>query len=248
VENFIALKEIRTDLDLYEEEEDVAAQIDTANFIKLVKDGMSPDLVAQMVIYAIENDIFYILTHHQWHKIFENRLERIKADTLKIKEKFFTSKEVNEIVYEYRIDSLAFSLSYPDYLVKMFTKTHESQVFHATEELRRGVEVYVIDIEPEFRLENATTSIMDLFRYSGNNIQIISEEAITLEGGVIGNEIEFTYNRLGAIKVRARIVLVIKDDKFIWVNTYAIDGYFDDQLKKIGRSLNFSASVAGIIH
>jgi hypothetical protein len=130
----------------------------------------------------------------------------------------------------------------------MFTKTHESQVFHATEELRRGVEVYVIDIEPEFRLENATTSIMDLFRYSGNNIQIISEEAITLEGGVIGNEIEFTYNRLGAIKVRARIVLVIKDDKFIWVNTYAIDGYFDDQLKKIGRSLNFSASVAGIIH
>ncbi|MFX1590983.1 MAG: SDR family NAD(P)-dependent oxidoreductase [Promethearchaeota archaeon] len=248
VENFIVLREIRTDLDLYEEEEDEIKQIDSANFIKLVKDGMSPDLVAQMVIYAIENDIFYILTHHQWQKIFEARLERIKADTLKIKEKFFTSKEVKEKVYEYRTDSLAFSVSYPDYLIKMLPKTHENQVFHATEELRRGVEVYVIDIEPEFRLEDATTSMMDLFRYSGNDIQIISDEEITLEGGLIGREKQFTYNRLGAIKMRYQIVSVTKDNKLIHVITYAFDGYFDVHLKKIGRSLNFSASVAEILH
>jgi len=249
VENFVTLREKRTDLSLYEAEEDGATQIESANFIKLVKGGISPDLVAEMVIHAIENDIFYILTHHQWNKLFDARLERIKADASKIKEKFFVQpKEVKEKTYEYRTDSLAFSVSYPEYMIQMFPESFANQVFHATEEFRRGLQVFVTDIQPNIRLEDTIKLITDLFRESGNNIQIVSDKAITLEGGIIGIETELTYNRFGALKMRFHSISVIKDDKWINVNTYALNGYFDDDLKKIARSLNFSVPIAEILH
>jgi len=249
VENFTVLRENHTDLGLYEAEKDEATQIESANFTKLVKGGINPDLVAEMVIYAIENDIFYILTHHQWNKVFDARLERIKADALKIKEKFFIEpKEVKEKIYEYRTDSLVFSVSYPGYMIQMFPESSANQVFHATEEFRRGLQISVTDIHPNIELEDIKKLFTDSFRESGNDIQIISDKAITLEGGVIGNETELTYNRLGALKMRFHSISVIKDDKWINVNTYALYGYFDDDLKKIARSLNFSVPVAEILH
>ena len=95
---------------------------------------------------------------------------------------------MKEKIYEYRTDSLGFSVSYPEYMIQMFPESSANQVFHATEEFRRGLQISVTDMHPNIELEDTKKLFANSFRESGNDIQIISDKAVTLEGGVIGNE------------------------------------------------------------
>lgn len=245
-ETTIALRENRTDLFQLDEINEVD-QIYLANFLKIIKLGMDPDIVAKMVIHAIENDISYIMTHHEWNKFMQARLERINEDALKTKEAFpEPEREKKENIYEYKSDTLSFSISYPDRLVQLLPIPNTNQVFHATEEFRQDVEVHVSDIEPSMRLEDTSKMLSDILKTIAKEIKIISESSRTLEDGTISNEIEIEF-LTGTAKIKSHHISVIKDDKLIRVSSYAHPYYFSDDLIEVTRSLKLAAPVAEIV-
>jgi hypothetical protein len=209
---------------------------------------MDPDIVAKMVIHAIENDIFYIMTHHEWNKFMQARLERINEDALKTKEAFpEPEREKKENIYEYKSDTLSFSISYPDRLVQLIPVPNTNQVFHATKEFRQDVEVYVSEIEPSMQLEDSTKNISDVLKTIGDEIKIISDKQRALEDGTISREIEIEYLRFGSIKIMSHYVSVIKDNKWIVVSSSAHPYYFSDDLIEVIRSLKLAAPIAEIV-
>ncbi|MFX1500675.1 MAG: SDR family NAD(P)-dependent oxidoreductase [Promethearchaeota archaeon] len=246
-ENTLALRQNRTDLfDL--SKANIEDQIYLRNFSKFIKLGMNPDIVAKMVIHAIENDIFYIMTHHEWNKFLQARLERINQDTLKIKKAFPEQiHEKKEKTYEYNSDTLSFSISYPDRLVQLIPTPNINQVFHASNEFFQDLEIFVSEIEPSLYLEETTKIVSDTLRNIGNEINIISDKQITLQDGIISNETEIDYLRFGVEKIKSHHVSVIRDNKWIRVSSYAHPYYFSDDLIKITQSLKFNIPIAKIL-
>ncbi|MHA2006422.1 MAG: SDR family NAD(P)-dependent oxidoreductase [Promethearchaeota archaeon] len=246
-ENTLALRANRTDLfELSDASE--AAQIDLANFLSLIKLGMDPDIVAKMVIHAIENDIFYVMTHLEWDKYMQARLDRIKEDALKTRDAFPVAvREKKEIKYEYKTDTLSFSISYPDRLTTFLPSPNTSQVFIATEEMRQTIEVHVSEIEASTQLKDTTKIIADNLRSIGNEINIISSKQITLDDGTISCEAVIEYQRFGYTKMKSHHVSVIKDNKWVRISSSAHPYYFNDDLVKVTHSLNFSLPVAEIV-
>ena len=135
LENSFLLSANLTDFYRPSSEEAEANQPFLENFAKLLGLGMDPDIVAEMVIYAIQNDVFYIMTHPQYINLIKARFDRIKNDALKISEKFPAPvRVIKENSYEYNSESLVFSISYPDYLVQINPAPNTSQVFAASKE------------------------------------------------------------------------------------------------------------------
>ncbi|MFW9821422.1 MAG: SDR family NAD(P)-dependent oxidoreductase [Candidatus Thorarchaeota archaeon] len=245
-ENSIALREGRTDL--YElNDMDDASQIYLANFIKIIKLGMHPDIVAKMVIHAIENDIFFIMTHHEWMNLIKARFDRINEDSSKTRKAFpVPEREIVEKKYEYNSDVLSFSISYPNYFVDLLPTPNTSQVFLAAQEFRQTLEIYVSDIDNSVKPENIAEFIANNLKLIGTDIKIISDKEMTLEDGTPSHEIEIEYTRLGTIKMKSHHVSVIKDNKMIRVSTSTHPYYFNDDHINITRSLKFTAPIAEI--
>ncbi len=247
-ENTQALKKNRTDVYQFSEANE-ADQIYLRNFIKFIKLGMDPDIVAKMVIHAIENDIFYIMTHDEYNRFLQNRFERINEDALKTKEVFpEPAREKKENIYEYNSETLSFSISYPDRLVQLLPIPNTSQVFHASKEFFQDVEVNISKIEPSIRLEDTTKILSDILKNIGNEIKIILDKQITLEDGTISNETEIEYLRFGAVKMKSHHVSVIKNNKWICVSSTAHPYHFSDDLIKITQSLKFAVPTAETPH
>ncbi|MFX1259477.1 MAG: SDR family NAD(P)-dependent oxidoreductase [Promethearchaeota archaeon] len=245
-ENTLALRQNQNDL--YQlSKANKADLIFMRNFSKLIKLGMDPDIVAKMVIHAIENDIFYIITHHEWNRFLQARFERINKDALKTKKAFPEPVRQNkEKIYNYNSNTLSFSISYPDYFTQLIPKPNSNQVFHASKEVFQDVEIYVFEIEPLLRLEETTKILFDILKKFGNEINVVFERQMTLKDGTISNEVEIEYLRYGVEKIRSHHISVIKFNKWIWVSSSAHPYYFNNELIKIIHSLNFDIPKAEI--
>ena len=82
--------------------------------------GIHPDMAAEMVIKAIEEDIFYILTHPEFLPAIKARFEKMESDTLKLNLCLGNTAECLEVLNEnnlttntYEHKTPAFSISYP---------------------------------------------------------------------------------------------------------------------------------------
>ena len=210
------------------------------NFMKLLGLGMSPDLVAKMVIYAIQNDLFFIMTHPQYVNLIEDRLNRIKNDAAIISEKFpIPVRELKEISYEYNKESLSFSITYPDYLVQINPPPNTPQVFAASREFLQDLHIFVTEVDPNLRLEDTSQAFANLLNPFGKDIKIVSDKQVTLKDGTVAREAEITYRRFNAVDMASHHISVLKDNKWIRVSTFAHPSFHNEDLKKIGLSLKF---------
>ncbi|MHA1915071.1 MAG: SDR family NAD(P)-dependent oxidoreductase [Promethearchaeota archaeon] len=217
-----------------------AGQTFQDNFAKLLSLGMSPDLVAEMVIYAIQNDLFFIMTHPDYVNLIEDRFNRIKNDAAVISEKFpITVGEGKENSYEYKNESLVFSISYPDHLIQIKPPPNTPQVFAASREFLQDLHVSVADIPPNLRLEDTSQAFANLLIPFGKEVKIVSDKQITLQDGTVAQEAEITYKRFNTVSMASHHVSVIKDNKWIRVSTFAHPSFHNEELKKIGLSLKF---------
>ncbi|MFX0075388.1 MAG: SDR family NAD(P)-dependent oxidoreductase [Candidatus Hermodarchaeota archaeon] len=247
IENSIAMEESIPDhyqMPLDDEE----TQTLFANFTKVLKLGMDPAIVAEMVIYAIENDIFYVMTHHQFNEYIKARFERINEDALKIKEKFYKPRGViEERIFQYNSDSLAFSISYPDYLIELLPLPNTTQVFLATENYYKDLQVHVTEIDSNIHLEDIGKYLVTILKEVGNEISILSEKLITLEDGTNACETEIEFNSLGHVKVLSHHISVLKDNTIIRVSVYTPVGLFTEDLRRIGRSIKIVVPLAEVM-
>ncbi len=239
MENSLLLSANLTNVYQPSPEEVAAGQTFQDNFAKLLSLGMSPDLVAEMVIYAIENDLFFIMTHPDYVNLIEDRFNRIKNDAALISKKFPKTVGESKELYEYKTDSLTFSISYPSYLIQINPPPNIPQVFAASREFLQNLHVFVADIPPNLRLEDTSQTFANLLIPFGKDIKIVSDKQITLQDGTVAQEAEITYKQLNAVSTASHHVSVIKDNKWIRVSTFAHPSFHNEELKKIGLSLKF---------
>lgn len=88
MENTIAFSEKRTDVYRLPPTLEEAMKPYVEDTKKVIKSGLEPDLVAEMVIKAIELDLFFIITYPKYVDYAIRRVELIKNDSLKLLEEF----------------------------------------------------------------------------------------------------------------------------------------------------------------
>ncbi|MHA2006671.1 MAG: SDR family NAD(P)-dependent oxidoreductase [Promethearchaeota archaeon] len=248
IENSVLLSQNLTDAYQPSPEEIAASQPYNENFVKLLGLGMSPDKVADMVIYAIQNDLFFIMTHPQYVNLIEARLNKIKDDAAIIRENFpMPAKEKKMNSYEYKSEMLNFSISYPDYLIPINPDPLlPFLVFSASKEFLINLQVNVSEIVPNQRLEDMTQALANILKNYGSDVKITSDKQITLPDGTIAREGEIMYQRIGYVETGSHHIAVIKDNKVIRVSIYAHPSFMNDELKKIGYSLKIDVPLAEV--
>ncbi|MFW9942900.1 MAG: SDR family NAD(P)-dependent oxidoreductase [Candidatus Thorarchaeota archaeon] len=204
------------------------------NAKKLINLGLDPEDVAEMVIKAIENDIFYIVTHPEYLPVIKSRFENIYEDTLKLHDRL-EEKQAGEIKV-FQNDSPKFRVSYPDYFVELYPSSISKAIFSASF-ADINLEITVSKVSPNRRLEDLTKKVVRGLKIITKEIEIISDEPTSLRDGTPAQEMTFEYKVAGVFKTKSMHLSVINDEKWIRVSISATANNFDEKLKEIIYSL-----------
>jgi len=208
-----------------------------ANITKILELGMDPEILAEIVIKAIENDILYVVTHPQFIPMLRARFERIYDDTLKLHDEIEVKSVIKSKVYNNI--SPAFSVTYPENLVELKTGPSGKAVFVAST-LGIDLVIYISKIPPKRRLEQTTKKIMRTLNPRAKEIKIISNNLTNLRDGSHAYESVIEFKAAGIMKVKSIHLSVFKDEKWIRVSVFAGTNQFNDEkFKKIVYSLEF---------
>ena len=215
-----------------------AGKTNAENFGTLLKLGMSPDTVAEMVIEAIREGIFYIIPHPQYLPILQNRLDGIRADSLRLKKKFAIEESESKKTYEHI--SPNFSISYLDNWIEIKPPPNTSEVFKATD-IGQSLDVFVSDMPPNMLLEDTIKNLVEILgTYFGTEIKIISEKQVMLKDDTTPAYIgEIEYKLGGLIMCKVLQVSVMKENKVVSVIVGANSNIFNEEHVKIINSLEF---------
>jgi NAD(P)-dependent dehydrogenase (short-subunit alcohol dehydrogenase family) len=204
------------------------------NTKKLLQLGMDPEFMAELVINAIENDIFYIFTHPEYIPALKARFERIYDDTQKLHEKFKDQNIIKTKVY--RNDTPAFTITYPDHFIDLNPGPMTKAIFIASYS-DCNLEIFVSSISSKRRLEELPKKIVRSLNIMAKDIEIISNEHKTLRDGTPAYETIIDYKVVGIIKVRSRHLSVLKDGKWIRVSVNAGANNIKEDLTDILQTL-----------
>jgi len=208
--------------------------------------GMDSDMAAEMVIKAIEEDIFYILTHPEFLPNIKDRFDRMESDTIKLTECLGKSLECLEVLNEndlttktYKHKSPAFSISYP----KDWTQVTPvptpvlKQVFLALAVPNYGLSISTSRKSTGMVLENTSKKLIRYLNTIAKDIRLISSQQTKLRDGTPAYETVIEYLRMGVQKSKILCITVFSDDKVIRVIVSSGAYCYSDDLKKIAYSL-----------
>ena len=231
VENVDILSETREDL---WKERPSGPEFENAK--KLLDLGLDPEVMAEMVIKAIENDIFYIVTHPEYIPLIKSRFENIYEDTLKLHDGYGDKQEGKTKTF--RNDSPGFSVSYPDHFIELNPSPISKAIFTASY-ADINFEVNVSTISPKRLLEELPKKIIRGLQIMTNEIETISDEPTNLRDGTPARETIFEYKVVGLFKTRSMHLSAIRDGKWIRVVMAAAANNLSEKLKEILYSLEF---------
>lgn len=77
------------------------------------------------------------------------------------------------------------------------------------------------------------------FKARTNEIEVVSNEPITLRDGTPAYECVIDFKSAGFFKVKTIHLSVFKDEKWIWVSIFTSASYYNENLKEIRHSLEF---------
>ncbi len=206
------------------------------NSKKLIELGLDPEVMAEMVIKAIEEDIFYVITHPEYLPLIKSRLENIYDDTLKLHDGVLEPQKVNKKIFQN--DSPAFTVTYPDYFIEINPSPISKAIFTASY-ADINLEINISKISPKRRLEDLTKKVVRGLKIITKEIEIISDEPTNLRDGTPSYETLFEYKVVGVFKTKSMHLSVIKDGKWIRVSISAAANNFNEKLKEIIYSLEF---------
>ena len=213
---------------------------------KFFYSGMDPDMTAEMVIKAIEEDIFYIITHPEFLPPIKARFEKMEYDTLRLNEYLGKSAECLQVLdkdnlttntYEHK--SPAFSISYPNdwTQVNPVPTPVLKQVFLALQIPNYGLSISISKKSQDMLLENTSKKLVRYLKSVGTEIKIISSQQTTLKDGTPANETVVEYLRMGFLEYKVLCVTVFSDNKVIRIIISSGANCYSEDLKKIAYSL-----------
>lgn len=213
---------------------------------KLFYSGMDSEMAAEMVVKAVEEDIFYILTHPEFLPAIKARFEKMESDTVKLNECLGNSAECLEVLNEdalttmtYEHKSPAFSISYPsDWTqVNPVPTPVLKQVFLALAVPNYGLSISVSKKSQGLLLENTSKKLVRYLKTIGKEINIISSKQTKLKDGTPANETVIEYLRTGFHKSKILCIAVFSDNKVIRIIVSSGANCYSEELKKIAYSL-----------
>jgi len=205
--------------------------------------AMIPEKLAKIVIRAIENDIFYVLTHPEYIPMVKSRFERIYEDTLKLHEGIEAKSDKKSKIF--KNDVPTFSIAYPESFIELkpnpMNFPEDKPVLVAAKEPGIDLLISVIKSSKYNRpLDESVNEITRRIEDIAREINIASNEPITLRDGTPAYESVVEYKYLGFIKVKSIHLSVLKDDHRIVISIYASANYYNDNFKDILYSLEFN--------
>ena len=219
------------------------SRIGMKNTRKILKLGMAPKKLAELVIKAIENDIVYVLTHPEYIPMIKSRFELIQDNTLKLHEGIEAKSEILSKIF--KNNTPAFSLTYPESFIKLKPNPMSfplgKPVFVASKIPSVDLLIFVFRSSMYDRsLEETVQEIARRLEPRSREINIISNKPITLRDGTPAYESVIEFKFLGINKVKSMHLSVLKDEHLIIINIYARANYFNENLKDILHSLEFN--------
>ncbi|GAI43945.1 unnamed protein product, partial [marine sediment metagenome] len=204
------------------------------NVEKQIKLGMDPDIMAEKVIKAIENDIFFIITHPEYMSLFKARFDRIEEDMLKLNENNIVEPKVGSKLYNNI--SPPFSLTYPSDLIEFNPDPRTKQIFNAS---KVGCDLQIlVSRKPEkMNLEDVTMTIAEDLKLKANEIKIISDQQTKLSDGTLANEGIIECNITGIYKEKHLNLSIFHGKKWIRVFISGSQNSDIEDFKKIAYSL-----------
>ena len=199
-----------------------------------LKSGMDPDIMAEKVIKAIENDIFFVITHPEYMPLIKARFDRIEEDMLKLNENDSVELKVGSKLYENM--SPPFLLTYPDDLIEFNADPFTKQVFHVSK-LGCDLQILVSRKPTKMKLEDATKTIADNLKETANEIKILSDQQTKLSDGTLANEGVIECKLVGIYEQKRLNLSVFLGKKWIRVIISANCNSDIEDLKKIAYSL-----------
>jgi NAD(P)-dependent dehydrogenase (short-subunit alcohol dehydrogenase family) len=204
------------------------------NFEKILALGMDPEFMAEIVIRAIENDIFYVITHPEFIPALEARFERIYDDTLKLHEGAEAKREIKTKTFQN--DSPGFSITYPENLIELKPNPNPAffpklkPIFVGTT-VNPGFDllIFVSKISPKRRLEDMAKRIAKNHIRS-REVKIVSNKQIYLGDGTPAYECVIEYKAAGVFKGKSIHLSVFKDEKWIRVSVFTRAKYYNKDL------------------
>ena len=206
------------------------------NARKRLKLGMDPEVMAEIVIKAIEEDIFYVITHPEYIPLIKSRFENIYDDTLKLYDGSLEPKKVNTEIFQN--DSPGFTVSYPDYFIEIKPNPISKAIFAAAY-ADSNLEINVSKVSPKRRLEELPKKIVRPLKMIAEEIEIISNEPTKLRDGTPAYETIIELKIVGMFKTKIMYLSVIKDEKWIRVSISSAANNLNEKLKDIIYSLEF---------
>ncbi len=212
------------------------------NFEKILALGMDPKNLAEIVIKAIENDIFYVITHPEYIPIIKSRFERIYDDTIKLHEGIEEKSEIKTKIF--KNNSPVFSVTYPENLIELKPNPMDYPIIKpvfvgTTVGIGFDLLIFVSRISPNRRLEEVAKKIARGFRARAKEIKIISNKPITLRDGTPAYECVIEFKSAGYFKVKSLHISVFKEEKWIRVSLFTSASHYNENLKEITHSLEF---------
>jgi short-subunit dehydrogenase len=219
------------------------SEIGRENMNRILAGAMTPEKLAELVIKAIKNDIFYVLTHPEYIPLVKSRFERINEDTLKLHEGIEIKSEQKSKIF--KNDSPTFSITYPENFIELkpnpMNSLENRPVLVATKDPGIDLMISVSKSSTHDRpLDETVQKIAGGIKDIAREINIVYNEPTTLRDGIPVYESVIEYKYLGIFKIKSIHLSVIKDEHRIVISIYANANYYSENLRDILYSLEFN--------
>ena len=219
------------------------SEISRENMNRILARSLAPEKLAELVIKAIENDIFYVLTHSEYIPLVKSRFERIYEDTLKLHEGNKAKSEEKSKVF--KNDTPIFSIAYPESFIELkpnpMSFQEDRPVLVATKDPGIDLMISVFKSSTYDRpLDETVQEIAGRIEDIAREINIIYNEPATLRDGTIAYESVIEYKYLGIFKIKSIHFSVISNEHRIVISIYANANYYSENLRDILYSLEFN--------
>ncbi|NVM45079.1 MAG: SDR family NAD(P)-dependent oxidoreductase [Candidatus Lokiarchaeota archaeon] len=218
------------------------SEIGRENLNKILRQAMVPEKLAEIVIRAIENDIFYVLTHPEYIPLVKSRFERIYEDTLKLHEGIAAKSAENLKIF--KNDAPVFSIAYPESFIELKPNPMNfptgKRVLVAAKDPGIDLLISVFKSSKEDRpLDESVQKIAKGIETIAREVNISSNEPVTLKDGTSAYESVIEFKSSGIFKVKSIHLSVLKDEYRIIISISANINYYNERLRDILYSLEF---------
>ncbi|MFX1236069.1 MAG: SDR family NAD(P)-dependent oxidoreductase [Promethearchaeota archaeon] len=217
------------------------SEIIRENAEKIIALGMDPEKLAEIVIRAIEKDILYVLTHPEYIPLIKSRFELIYDNTLKLYEGIEEKGNIESKIFQN--DTPAFSLTYPADLIELNPNPFVFRVFKPVLVASRipGFDLLIFVFKSStYRLEKTAQRLAKRIKRRASEVNILSNEPITLRDGTSAYESVIEFKSAGIFKVKSIHLSVIKDEHRIRISIFTNANYYNEELREILHSLEFN--------